>query len=274
MGVIFKVVTLNILNDPSRWPERRSLIATGLAELEPDLIALQEVALPENNARWLADELGGYSVYLCPKTGNKHDKEGIAILSRLTVKREATLDLQSQHRVAQFVQVNLASCSLTFVNAHLYWWPGESVERVKQIRLMLDWLSDLSGMAIVVCGDFNGTPGSTAIQLMRQRFASAYAARHGREPDYTCPTPLTRIGRVRFRDIYRGIGKFVLNLVTNHKVGPWRGTLDYVFANEQVRVVDCDVVFNHPALHEPTLYPSDHFGLAATLQTNRLDRVK
>jgi hypothetical protein len=60
------------------------------------LIALQEVALPENNARWLADQLGGYSVYLCPKTGNKHDKEGIAILSRLPIEREATLDLKSK----------------------------------------------------------------------------------------------------------------------------------------------------------------------------------
>jgi len=263
---IFKVVTLNILNDLSRWPERRSLLATGLAELEPDLVALQEVALPENNARWLADQLGGCSVHLCPKIGSQHDKEGIAILSRLPVERVATLDLQGQHRVAQFVQVNLAGCSLIFVNTHLYWWPGESAKRAKQVRLMLDWLSDLSGTAIVVCGDFNGTPGSDAIELMRQQFVSAYAVRHGREPDYTCPTPLPHAGGIRFKDTYRGIGKFLLNLKANHAIGPWHGTLDYIFTNEHVRVMDCAVVLNHPAPHDLTLYLSDHCGLAATLR--------
>jgi endonuclease/exonuclease/phosphatase family metal-dependent hydrolase len=102
---------------------------------------------------------------------------------------------------------------------------------------------------------------------MRQQFVSAYAAQHGHEPDHTCPTPLAHSGRATFRNIYRGIGEFILNPKTNHTIGPWRGTLDYVFANKQVRVMDCDVVFNHPAPHEPTLYPSDHFGLAATLQT-------
>ena len=48
------VATLNILNDASSWPARRQLIA------------LQEVALPANNAQWLADGLGGYTVRLCP----------------------------------------------------------------------------------------------------------------------------------------------------------------------------------------------------------------
>ena len=260
----FKVVTLNILNDLSRWSERRSLLAADLAELEPDVVALQEVALPENNAEWLAHQLG-CSVHLCRKTGNKHDKEGIAILSRLPVDDEATLDLQSQHRVAQWVRVKPGGRPLTLVNTHLYWWPSESSERAKQVRLLLDWLGDLSGRAIVVCGDFNGTPGSGAIEMMRQQFVSAYAARHGREPDYTCPTPLRRIGRPRFREVYRGIGKYLLNLKANHAIGPWRGTLDYIFVNEHVRVMDCAVVLNDPAPHDPTLYPSDHCGLAATL---------
>lgn len=85
------------------------------------------------------------------------------------------------------------------------------------------------------------------------------------EPDYTCPTPLRRIGRPRFREVYRGIGKYLLNLKANHAIGPWRGTLDYIFVNEHVRVMDCAVVLNDPAPHDPTLYPSDHCGLAATL---------
>ena len=45
-----KIVTVNILDDLLRWSERRSLLADGLAELDADLIALQEVTLPENKA--------------------------------------------------------------------------------------------------------------------------------------------------------------------------------------------------------------------------------
>ncbi len=184
----------------------------------------------------------------------------------MSVEREAALDLQSQNRVAQLVQVNLDGQSLVVVNAHLYWQPGESGERTRQAQLILEWLLDLPAEAvIVVCGDFNGTPGSETIQLMRERFVSAYAARHGSEPEYTCPTPLKRLGPPTLREIVRGFGSFVLNLATTHTLKPWRGTLDYVFVNERAQIVECDVVLNRPARRDSTLYPSDHFGLTATL---------
>ena len=47
-------------------------------------------------------------------------------------------------------------------------------------------------MPIVAVGDFNGMPETPAIALMRERFTSAYAAIHGQEPEYTCPTPLKK----------------------------------------------------------------------------------
>jgi hypothetical protein len=53
-----------------------------------------------NTADWLADELGGYSVYVSPKTGRGRTREGVAILSRLPVERQATLDLCSQELTA------------------------------------------------------------------------------------------------------------------------------------------------------------------------------
>lgn len=72
---VLKLVTLNILNDLSRWPQRRSILAAQMADLQPDVITLQEVALPENSAQWLADQLGGYCVAsvraLTTKAGKK-----------------------------------------------------------------------------------------------------------------------------------------------------------------------------------------------------------
>jgi endonuclease/exonuclease/phosphatase family metal-dependent hydrolase len=264
----FKVVTLNLLNDRTRWPERRSILAAQMAELQPDLIALQEATpRPDNNAHWLADQLGGYQVVYCPKTGRKRDREGIAILSRWPIERESKLEFGTQERVAQSIQVQLHARSLILANTHLYWWPGESTERNDQVGRLLDWLSQHPAeAALVVCGDFNGTPDSTAIKLMRGRFQSAYAARHGHEPEYTCPTPLAVQRPQTRRDYRRALRRLLIKLLTDRTLKPWRGTLDYIFVHQPLRVVECDVVLNRPAPDDPSLYPSDHFGLAATLE--------
>ena len=106
----FSIITINILNDLSQWRKRRQLLVAQISELNPDLIALQEVSLKgsSSNAHWLAQELNRlkneeddlYNVYLCPKTGKKERVEGLAILSRLPVKRHEILDLLTQNRVA------------------------------------------------------------------------------------------------------------------------------------------------------------------------------
>lgn len=256
-----KVVTINILRKQARWPERRALLARGLAEQNADLIALQEVALPDNTAQWLADELDGYHVWLCPKTGAHAHREGIAILSRVPVSHHSTLDLQTQSRVAQAVRVEISGQPLLFCNGHYFWKPLESEQRTRQVRLLLDWLgAQPADLPIIAVGDFNGTPESRALQLMRSRFASAHVAVHGCEPDWTCPTPLGYSGWAQWAKSY------VLSLLANRQFKLWRGTLDYIFVNGRIRVQDCRVILNQPAPHDPTLYPSDHVGLSATLE--------
>lgn len=261
---LIKILTINLLNDLSRWDERKNLIAQGVNDLQPDLIALQEVKLPLNTAQWLADHIGGYTVHLCPKTGRAKDREGIAILSRLPVEGEAHLDLQRQGRVAQYVRLEIGDRRLVFANTHLYWEPGESTERYKQVERLLEWLRTTPADAAIVCGDFNGEPEQLSIKRMRKHFASAHQASHGKEPDYTCPTPLTS-KRNKVEQFARDVRHKVLNLVA-HQDPLWRGTLDYIFVNDGVNVKACDVVLNKPAPHDPTLYPSDHFGLTATLE--------
>src|SRR5439155_1765390 len=80
---------------------------------------------------------------------------------------------------------------LILVNGHSYWPVGADSAQVRQVGRVLDRVKALEpGTSVIACGDFNATPGSGAITLMRQTFASAHQARHGREPDFTCPTPL------------------------------------------------------------------------------------
>lgn len=264
MGTIIRVATVNILNDLSRWDARRTLLARGSDALSPDLIALQEVTDPlgRSTAHWLAGELGGYSVHVCPKSGWGRKREGIAVLSRLPVEGHEALDLRSQQRMAQFVRVRAGGSPVVLVNGHYHWLPGAHAARVRQIGRVLDRVHALDpGTAVVACGDFNGTPGSPAIALMRQVFISAHEANHGSEPEYTCPTPLVSGDRVRGA-ITRGL----LRLFTNRPDGLWRGALDYIFVSPDVRVVECGVFLDCPSPEDHTLYASDHLGLAASLE--------
>lgn len=255
------IVTFNLLNKPSRWEERRQLIAAELAQIQPDLIALQEVALPDNTAAWLAEQLGAYTVHVSSKTGALEGHEGIAILSRLPVEQCLTLDLHSQSRVAQLVQVRAGSRRIVLANGHFYFHVVDHIERVRQVQYFLGWLGHAAHNApTVVCGDFNDTPNSRSIRLMRQQFISAHSARHGCEPDYTCPTPL-KYQLSGVRTTLSRVGNYVLN----RSFTPWHGTVDYIFVNPHVHVVECKSVLNRPAPNDATLYPSDHVGLNATL---------
>ncbi len=258
-----KVVTINILFEMAQWEQRREILVEGLRAENADLIALQEVKLPEDHSAWLAQQLNLPYIHLVPYQPSeiKHiPLYGAAILSRYPFSEKAILDLQSQGRKAQYVQIEWQGKPLIFCNGHYYWYPGPSPERVKQIELLLKWLGGLpQETPIIAVGDFNGTPDTPAIAKMGEHFTSAYAAYHGQEPEYTCPTPLVWHGW------QRKLHSFKLNLLRNRSFKLWRGTLDYIFINKHLEVKDCRLILNQPLPNSPTLYPSDHFGIAALL---------
>lgn len=257
-----RIATINILFDLEAWNQRRELLADGLAAAQLDLIALQEVKLPEHTEAWLAEKLDMPYVYLVPNIALEGHQAnyGVAILSRYPFVRQEMLALPGQGRVAQFVQVAVDEQPFILCNGHYYWYPGPHPQRDIQVQQVLDWLGHLASVPMVVVGDFNGTPQTSAITLMRQHFASAYATHHGQEPDYTCPTPLVQ------RNWKKKLWHAWRNLRFNHTLRPWRGTLDYIFVNSRLQVKDCQLILNQPAPGSRTLYPSDHFGIMADLE--------
>jgi len=239
------------------------MLIEGLSILHPDIIALQEVNIPEKIAHWLAEKLEFEHMYLSPKMHLEKKIEALTFLSHFPFIKTETYDLQAQGRVAQRVVIQPKDIPVMLVNVHLYWQPGESPARNRQVDLLLDWLASFSQtMPCIVCGDFNSTPETTAIQHMLQHYTSAYKAVHGTEPEYTCPTPLPRSLRVKLRTM---LGFFFL-LRPQHARPKWRGTLDYIFVNRNIRVLDCQVVLNNPDQSNPRIYPSDHFGLQANVE--------
>lgn len=260
---VVRIASVNILSDLSKWAERRLALLAGLEQARPDLLALQEVNLRENTAAWLADRLGWQNLALKPKSGRAGEKEGIAILSRWPFSDQASFDLQSQNRVAQLVRVSVAGLSFVLANGHFYWQPGKSPERLRQVERLTGWLEPLrSSLPVVVCGDFNAGPQDAALQVMREKYRSAYADRHGQEPEYTYPTPLPRSKLALLRTLleyWRDLRLSALRLEL-------RATLDFIFVNDRVRVQDCRLFLDQPAPGTSNLYASDHFGLLAVVE--------
>lgn len=258
---MLKIVTFNILNDLTFWADRRPLIVQGFQELSPDIIALQEVALPHNNAAWLAKQLQGYSVHTCPYSNKRGQHEGLAILSRLPVESHAVLELGAQNRVAHQVIVRHENRRVLLVNTHLFWSPFDDPVRIGQVERILKWLS--AHPNAILCGDFNATPNYRAIQVLKRQFASAFEQVHGHEPDFTFPTPLKRGPGLRHSARRLALG--AIGKVSRAPCPSWCGTLDYIFVKPPIKAQDCQLVFNQPACDAPEIFPSDHRGLAATL---------
>ncbi|MBD2293583.1 endonuclease/exonuclease/phosphatase family protein [Anabaena sphaerica FACHB-251] len=261
-----KVITINILFKLNYWTQRRQLLVEGLRAENPDIIALQEVSLAEDTAAWIGEQLNIPYIYKAvPKEVCNSDLPfGLAILSRYPIEKTAALNLEHQGRIAQYAQVKLDdNKSIVICNGHYYWHPGSHKKRNKQIQMMLDWLSQFSDeMPIISVGDFNGTPETSGIALVKEKYQSAYEVYHGNEPEYTCPTLLGQ-DKISWRNRLK---QFWRTLIFNMSWKPWKGTLDYIFINQHLQVRDCRVILNRPAANNRYLYPSDHFGIVADLE--------
>ena len=51
--MILRIATLNLEQNHKRWQARRELIVQQWGELRPDMLALNEICIPEQTGRWL-----------------------------------------------------------------------------------------------------------------------------------------------------------------------------------------------------------------------------
>ena len=254
------LASLNLLDDLTIWDQRGPLVVRELERLQPDIIALQEVRLSINNAQWIADQLGGYEVLLCPKTGELGRRDALALLSRLPVKEHHKFALGHQDRVAMRIVVEHCGAIWHIATTHTYWHPLDDRTRLKEAQRLVDWLPAPG----VICGDFNAEPQYPSMLKMKERFQSAHVAANGHEPMYTCPTPLFRGGGAR--NTARRASLQVVGLVTKRKLESWTGVIDFIFTDPVIHVDECRVAFNRPSRQDHRIYPSDHLGLFARLR--------
>jgi endonuclease/exonuclease/phosphatase family metal-dependent hydrolase len=181
------------------------------------------------------------------------------------------LELVHQDRVAHRILVQ-SPCAdaglpqdhrqLIFANTHLFFSVADDAPRLAQVRRLLDWLP--GEIPAMLCGDFNALAYYRALDMLRVRFVSAYAAANGDEPAHTCPSPLDRGPGLRHsgrRLLLRLAGRLV-----GHPDMSWCGTVDYIFVDPSIQVRHCRLAFNQPSPANHRLYPSDHFGLTTGLE--------
>jgi endonuclease/exonuclease/phosphatase family metal-dependent hydrolase len=240
------VATLNILNLADRWDERLPLLLADFAALQPDVIGLQEVVYAMQQDRVIG--AAGAGEYRAVRGWAGRPEHGNSMLLRVGLEPTDgdRLDLglsRSAHRVL----IGLPNgARILFAVTHLHHEVPAEAERDRQAKALLGWLDDAPAAdAQVVVGDFNAEPVEpTYARMTAAGFRSAHLEANGAEPAVTWPSGLQAPAMDTDGD---------------------PGCLDYIWVRGSVAVEACRLAFDRSAVDDPTLYPSDHFGLSARL---------
>jgi endonuclease/exonuclease/phosphatase family metal-dependent hydrolase len=241
------VATLNILNLADRWVERLPLILADMAALQPDLLGLQEVVYVMQQDRLIGAAGEGHYSTLRGWAGRPEYGNSLLIREPLTGREVERLDLGLQRAAHRTVIERPAGSSLLVAVTHLHHAVPATAERDEQAAALIDWLKSAPETeATIVMGDFNADPAEPAYsRMVAARFRSAFAEANGVEPAVTWPSGLQAPA-----------------MDTDGEPD----CLDYIWLRGAVRAVDARLVFDRPHPDDPSLYPSDHFGVAAHVE--------
>ncbi len=202
-----KVLTLNIWDVGESLDRRNALLASGLKRLQPDIVCLQEVSrLPPTQpirSELFAAPCGfdhhifsGLGESGIREAGLPRNMEGLSILSRFPALRQESValpyfagDVPRQILLAEFA---IGQSRIAVATTHLAFPPTFSSEREVQMQRALDAVDRFAAQAdidaIILTGDLNDEPGSSAVQTIlgsRHGFRDAYAACHPDDPGAT-----------------------------------------------------------------------------------------
>jgi endonuclease/exonuclease/phosphatase family metal-dependent hydrolase len=243
------VATLNLLNLADRWPERLPLILADMAAIQPDILGLQECVYVMQQDRIIG--AAGEATYHVHRGWAGRPEYGNSLLLRddLLAEGGERLDLgldRASHRVVVSGPGG-GTVRVVVGVTHLHHLPADADARDRQTEALVAWLADgPTADGVVVVGDFNADPAEPAHARMRSAgYRSAYAEANGQEPARTWPS---------------GLRAPAMDTGGNPRC------IDYIWVRGEVRVESARLVFDRPAVDDPTLYPSDHVGVAARIR--------
>ena len=244
----FRVATLNLLQDQTRWEARRELVLEQFGAIRPDVLALNEVSVPCQSARWLRDEAHRrfgieYHLVQQTKTNGSGAAEAEALLTRFPVTETGNLDYRTRDIVALVARILVDRTPLDVYVTHLAPSRLNDALRLYEVQQLLAWIDARADVgARVVCGDFNATLDQPSAALMASRFRPTQTAA-------TAFTALSENGKIAAHPEWPRMDRCI----------------DYIWVSEGIRVARSRVCFNQPGAADPTLWPSDHAGVWADL---------
>lgn len=245
----FRVATLNLKRNETRWDERREALIEQLAEIKPDILTLNEVWLPSETGRCLQAAAQrrcnlNFALVQQPKTAESPQVEAEAILTRGQVIERAHRYYLPQGGVIVLARVKIAGRPVDIYVTHLYNYRHPDAERAAQVRQLLDWTSTRNDAAAkIVCGDFNAGLDNASIQSMTANFRA------------------TQLGPTAFTPLREKDGE-----ATHPDWERFDRCIDFIWVTKSIRIVDTGRCFDRPAEADKTLWPSDHVGVWADLE--------
>lgn len=178
-----KVMSYNIhhANPPSK-PDVIDLdaIVRVIEAQDPDLVALQEVDVNTersgegNQAEMIAEKLNMYA-YFGKALDYEGGEYGNAILSKFPLSEETTHNLpnapgdNTERRVMAAAKLKIPNGpELLFGSIHLD-YKRDSPSRITQLEEIIE-ISEKEDLPMILAGDFNDSPGSETIDLLKSKF--------------------------------------------------------------------------------------------------------
>jgi endonuclease/exonuclease/phosphatase family metal-dependent hydrolase len=261
-----RILTHNIYGRRSRWNDRRQLLIDGIAELSPDLIALQETIRTDDYDQVV--DLLGTEFHIAHSREREHDGQGISIASRWPINDVRELDLNVTPRTVDFacttliaeVQVPPPFGPLLLVNHFPNWQVDYENEREVQTvvaaRAIEEFLVRRS-MHVVLAGDLDAEPDAASV-----RFLSGKQSLDGMSICYRNAWDSTHPGEAGHTFTARN------PLVTETNWDWPFQRIDHIFVRcgqhggPTLRIAACELAFDEP---RGGIWASDHFGLVADL---------
>lgn len=248
-----RVATFNIRNITDRYAERMPFLGQAFAELDADIVGVQEVISSDGGPGkprqddFLSSQLPGrhYKSLLSPHATRASWNNAI-LCATGEIQAHEQLRL-STGRSAHRLLVAIEGRAVWFANTHLHHVPGEPEVRVEQAQAIVDWMAAApAGDATFIVGDFNTPPHEPAYQVMREAgYRSAFLEANGAEPAVTWPSGIQAPTMDTHGD---------------------PNCLDYIWFTGAVSLESVRLSANVHAPGDPTLYPSDHFAIIADVE--------
>jgi endonuclease/exonuclease/phosphatase family metal-dependent hydrolase len=172
--------------------------------------------------------------------------EALAIMTQLPMVEHEGLDYLLRNRVAHRARVELPEgAHLDFYSTHFHHIQDDQGDRWRQEQAekLLRWIANSSpDVPHMVVGDLNMGSSSAILKRFQTCMRSAFEIVHGQDPVAT-RAPTWQESR--------------------YELG---GAVDYILVSPGIEVLDAWCFCTAPSAGDPTLFPSDHLGLAAKVR--------